>query len=98
MIEHPDDICRCGARRKDHPAEGCAGWHGLHCHDCPDLEPAREAAGERCCRDKHLDRRRDGDHREWDGIEEARERDAAEAALDAKLSRPAKRAKERRRR
>lgn len=95
MIEHPGDLCKCGQTRAAHPAEGCDAWHGLHCHDCPDLDLARETAGERCCRDKHLDRRKAGDTREWEGIEAARQIDADEAALDADLSRQGKRAKAR---
>lgn len=103
MIEHPGDICKCGAVRSAHPAEGCAGWKGQMCFDCPDLdnEVERPAQGPdwkpraRCCRDEHMDRRKGGDHREWEGIEDARQRSADEAALDEKLSRQARRHKKR---
>jgi hypothetical protein len=101
MNEHPDDVCKCGARRKAHPVEGCAGWSGRTCFDCPDLDneierpPPPWKPRARCCRDEHLDRRAAGDNREWEGIEDARARSDAEVAIDEKLSRQAKRFKRR---
>jgi hypothetical protein len=93
IIGNPDDICQCGARRKDHPegAPDCKAWRGRHCYDCPDFDNDEErppppwTPRARCCRDEHLDRRNAGDTREWEGIEDARERSLAEEVLTETL-------------
>lgn len=53
----------------------------MNCHDCPDLNNDIERPTDpnwkpraTCCRDDHIERRKAGDPRPWEGTDDARTR------------------------